>query len=624
VVAQICRRLDGLPLAIELAAALARTLPPQDMLARLGESSQPGMMRRGPPRLDFLEAGGWDLPDRQQTVRATIAWSYDLLEAGDCALFRRLSLFVGGATLAAIADVCAVDGDDEDCAHGVHRLAAHSLVSVHETAGGQPRVTLLETIREYGLERLDESGEADTVRRRHAAFFLELAERAEPELTGPELAVWLTRLEQEHDNLRAALSWACTGTAREQGLRLAAALWRFWLMRGYAGEGRRWLDLALAGTETVSAACRAPALSAAGNLAYCQGDYEWAGALQEEAIVLWKVLGDRRGTAGSLNNLGTVAYYQGDYGRATALYEEALALWRELGDRRGIAGQLNNLGMVAYQRAEYVRAAELYQEGLALQRAQENAVDIAGSLGNLGLVVYRLGDYRWAAELQEEALALQRAQGDRQGVAITLGNLGLVVCRQGDYARAAALHEESLAMQRELGDRHSAALTLTNLGEVALLQGDHARAEMLCEEALALQRELGDRRDIATSLTLLGTVSHMGGDHERAAALFAEGLHLSHTIGVRDLRAEGLEGLAWLAAARGQFERAALLGGSAEAMRAALAIPLVPAQRAGHEQVISALRAALSDETFAMAWAAGRSLSLDDAVDLALENTPAT
>ncbi len=335
-VAAICARLDGLPLAIELAAARIRHLPPAALLRRLDGS------------LALLTDGPRDLPGRQQSLHETITWSYALLEEDGQTLFRRLSIFVGGCTPAAAAAVCrAVDGappdgdrreglpPDGDLLAGLVRLADQSMLAVTEQADGEPRFALLETMRVYALEQREAAGEDDALRRAHAAWRLALAEEAEPALTGADQDMWLERLEREHDNLRAALRWLRESDDGEAGLRLAAALWRFWHVRGHIGEGRAWLEELLArgplAAAAAAAAGRAAALNAAGRLAHAQGEYDRASTLLTESLALRRAAGDREGAAQALSDLGMMACDANDYARATALLDESLALRRQHG-----------------------------------------------------------------------------------------------------------------------------------------------------------------------------------------------------------------------------------------------------------------------------------------------------
>jgi predicted ATPase/Tfp pilus assembly protein PilF/DNA-binding XRE family transcriptional regulator len=514
VVAAICARLDGIPLALELAAARLKLLLPAMLLARLER------------RLAVLTDGARDLPERQRTLRGTMAWSYELLHAEEQALFRRLSVFMGGCTLAAVEAVCQVGSEVEgEVLAGLGALVDQSLLVRASAADEEPRVAMPETVQEYALERLEKAGEAAAVRDRHLAWCLALAEDAAPRLTGAEQAYWLARLETEHDNLRAALRWSLReGGDAALGLRLAGALWRFWYTLGYLSEGRGWLEAALESDQGAPVA-RATALSGAGNLADEQGDYGRAAALHEQALALRRTLGDTQGVAGSLNNLGTVAYMQGDYGRAAAMHEEALALKRALGDRWGIANSLNNVGMVAYMQADYGRAATLLAEALALKRALGDRYGIAGALDNLGLVAARQADYGRAATLHEEALALKRALGDRQGIALSLHHLGHVAYLQGDYGQAWVLLQEALLLSRDIGARDLVAAGLESLGWVAAARGQPAQAARLGGAAAALQEALGAplqaHQWASHEQTLLALRAALGG--EAFAAAWAEG-----------------------------------------------------------------------------------------------------
>jgi predicted ATPase/class 3 adenylate cyclase len=487
-VAEICRRLDGLPLALELTAARIRALSPTAMLGRLDR------------RLPLVTGGARDLPARQQTLRGTIAWSYDLLDAAEQRLFRRLSVFVGGCTLEAIESVCNADGDSTiDVLDGVTSLLDSSLMLQPETGSGEPRFTMLETIREFALEHLELSGEAQTVRWRHAAFFVTLAERAAVKLLTGEEIEWLARLDHEHDNLRAALAWGqinardleANDPRRHMGLGLAASLAEFWHMRGHWREGRMWLDSLLAGTDDAPGVIRARALNASGWLAWDQGDYESASARAEEALALSRELGDAWSLAWSLGRLGHVRWQQGRYESAAALVEEGLALFRDLG-------------------------AHWY---------------IAWSLHQMGRIVLAQGDVDRASILFEESLAVYRTTGERFGIAFQLSNLGSAARTRGQYARAKALYEESLSLGRELKLMQVIVVALHDLGHVAEAQGDSDGATTHYEEGLALCRDLGDRHGVAAFLEGFARVAGASARFERAARLFAAAGALREAVG---------------------------------------------------------------------------------------------
>src|SRR5918994_898267 len=332
----ICAYLEGLPLAIELAAARIMMLPPQALLSRLEN------------RLKLLTGGPREFSERQRTLRATIEWSYELLEEGEKALFRRFSVFSGGATLEATERVCDALRDlSMDALDGVSSLLDKSLLRQEEGAEGESRFVMLETIREYAQERLQESGEGEAVRRAHSQYFLALAEEAEPRLWGPEDATWLDRLEEEHDNIRAALSWSIKHDEVELALKLGGALRWFWNMAGYYSEGRSWLEAALGKEEQASAEARIKAVEGVGWLAVDQGDLDRAKAAAEEGLELSTKAGIRsEGAADFKNILGELARLRGDHERATRLGQDSLALHKEAGDKRGVAWALSNLANV--------------------------------------------------------------------------------------------------------------------------------------------------------------------------------------------------------------------------------------------------------------------------------------
>ncbi|HVA90775.1 MAG TPA: tetratricopeptide repeat protein [Chloroflexota bacterium] len=464
-VARICRQLEGLPLALELAAARLSVLPIAQIEARLDDCCR---LLSGGPRTGST---------RQQSLQGALDWSYGLLAEPEQAVFRRLAVFAGGCTLRAVEAVCAGDSVEAWTALDlVSGLVHKSLLTQVETEG-EARYRLLEPVRQYALERLTEAGEEIGVRERHLTWCLDLAARAEPMLLGSEQAIWLTRLETEHDNLRAALTW-CIQWRSSVAVQLAGPLWRFWWMRGHAGDGRRRLDAALA-CDGAPDAARATALNGAGALAYYQGDYERAQVLYESSLALRRELGDTRGVASTLGNLGVVADDQADYERAWALYEESLGLRRELEDQWGIAIMLNNLGNLARQRADYARALILLEESLALRRVLGDTWGISNALGNLGHVVYDLGDYPRAGFLQEESLALKRELGDTPGIANAISSLGHVARQLGDSARAQSLLTESLSLYRELGEQRGIAESMEGLAAGAFGHGAAERAVRL-------------------------------------------------------------------------------------------------------------------------------------------------
>ena len=665
-VAALCRRLDGLPLALELAAARLTLFTPRALLARLER------------RLPLLTGGAHDLPAHQRTLRDTLAWSYDLLAPAERALFRRLAVFVGGCTPEAAAAVCD-DGDDGSggaagaaVLAGLASLVEQSLLRRAEGEGAdeEARVGMLETIREYATEFLEGSGEAAERRRSHAAHYAALAEAAtagavEGRPAATEWRGWLGRLEREQGNPRAALAWAGAGAGADAlGLRLAAALTPYWALRGQLTEGQAWLDALLAldavASRPAPTEVRARALDGAGRLATLRGDFGRALALGEELVALRREAGEPRALAAALDALGAAARAWGDPARAAALHTESLSLGRAAGDLEGRIRALAHLGLVAHARGDEAEATARHAEGLALCRAADDPRGVVAALIGFGDMGRQGGDYARAAALLEESVALSRARVVAAGLAYALGHLALVTRERGGYARAAALYSESVPLCRAAGDTSGVAWWTLGLGDVARDRGDAVRATALCAESLALFRALDEGAGIGYCLNNLALAAHLQGDAARAAALCAEGLAvfeevgdpwgraevlasagivarargdldgagavgaeslaLSRAGGPRWLVVAAVEGLAGVAGARGAAARATRLWGAAAAARAALSAPPWPAFRVAHAADVAAARAALGEEAFAAAWAAGQALSLDEASAAALDD----
>jgi predicted ATPase/class 3 adenylate cyclase len=427
-VAEICVRLDGLPLAIELAAARVKLLSPQALLQRLSS------------RLTLLTGGARDLPARQQTLRATIDWSYSVLDPAEQILFARLAVFVGGRTLEAVAAVCNADGDLViDPFDGVASLLDKSLLRQEDGPDGEPRFIMLETIHEYAHERLAASGEGSLLQGRHAEYFLTLAEQAEAELDGPRQVAWLNLLEAEHDNVRAALRHMLDHGNAEVAGRLCTALHRFWAIHGHVTEARQWLAAVLAHTAMLSGRTQARVLFVAGKLASLQSDFGQAQALLELSLALCREQDDPHGIARALHDLGGLAMEQGDVPGANTLYEEGLALWRQLEDKRSIAATINNLGCLARDQGDYGRALLLLQESLELARELGHTMLVAVILINVGSVMEQEGDSTRAQVAYAASLALARELGNKECFAYGLEGLGGVAAARGQAHCAARL-----------------------------------------------------------------------------------------------------------------------------------------------------------------------------------------
>ena len=437
--AAVCCRLDGIPLAIELAAARVRSLAVPDIQCRLDQ------------RFRLLTGGSRAALPRQQTLRALIDWSYELLGEAEKVLLLRLAVFAGGWTLAAAEQVCTGDGVAETDVLDLLRSLCDKSLATADPAGDTTRYRQLETVRQYALERLLESGAGEALRDRHRDHFLALAETAAPLLMGAEQAQWLRRLEQEHDNLRAALEWSLARAPAQEGLRLCGSLQRLWLVHGHVSEGRAWctrvLGTAAASERTLE---RAKALSAAGVLAYHQGDLAAARACHDESLAIRRLWGDRRGVAISLNNLGMVALDQGDRAAARAMHEESVAIARELGNRNGEARSLGNLGMLALAQGDLPAAQMQFEASLAILRELGDSDGIAIAFHLLGDVARRQGQLEVARVHFEESLAILRDLGHKLRLTHTMDELAAVIAAFGDPARAARLWSAADRLREEM------------------------------------------------------------------------------------------------------------------------------------------------------------------------------
>jgi predicted ATPase/DNA-binding CsgD family transcriptional regulator/Flp pilus assembly protein TadD len=575
-IAEICVRLDGLPLAIELAAARINLLSPRALLGRLSH------------RLAVLTSTSQDAPARQQTLRSTLTWSYDLLNAEVQQLFGHLSVFVGGCTMEAVEVVCGT-GDDPvalsrfSILDRVASLVDTSLLNATEQEDQEVRLTMLETIREYGWECLLLSGEARVLRRAHAAYYLRLAEEAELRLTGPEQGAWLKRLEREHENLRAALQWWMDQGESEMALRLGGALFRFWWMHGNVREGREWLEKALMGSEEIAAPVRAKALNCAGGLATIQARF----------------------------------------GQAKGLLTQSLQLLREQGEPGELVTSLYFLGYAAMIQSRYAEARALGEEALALSRAMDDPGASASSLWILGLVWLFQGNYEHAWSLLAESVALSREASDTWSLTTGLYQLGTALLFQGeDFERARALFEESLFLAREANYKACIGYPLLYLGMVALQAGDTETARARMEESLEVLQEVGIRDAIGLVLNSQGILSLMQGDYARAQVLLEESVKISREIGYTWLVANGLVTLGAVAAARGEPAWGGRLLGAAQSLWESINAVLPPAGRTMQEFTTAALRAQLGEDLLQTLWSEGRSMMLEHVLDAPSRSFP--
>ena len=576
VVAEICVKLDGLPLAIELAAARSRILTPETILHKLTH------------RLEVLTGGARDLPHRQQTIRSTINWSYNLLSDNEKTLFAWLGVFSGGWTSEAAEALCNLVKKvptsplfTGDTLRDLESLVDKSLIRCIEGRVGEVRFTMLETIREYALEKLVVGSETEILRQHHAEYYVSWIENVFTELGGPQQVMWLQRLEDEHDNLRAALAWIVNCAQAGLAARIGAVIWRFWFLHSYLSEGRGWMDELVRVIDSagdIPAPLRVKTLYGAGKLAEEQGDPVYAIHWHAQALALARQIGDDREIAPILNSLGLAFNGQGEYGQAKTYFEESLSLWRTLDDKRGVASALNNLG----------------------------SIDI------------ELSHYPQAQKYHEESLAIRRELGDLLGIAGSLNNLGIIAGQSGDYAQAKRLYHDGLAMCRQVGHRIGTAIFLNNLGCVAITENDAETAMQFCSESLTIRKELGNKLGMASSLNNLGSASLLQDDPGQALKYWQESLSLLKEIGSKQIVDEILLGLAKLALHFKQQTQAAKLLGAAEMLHEIVETSLSSEMQAEHTACMAELHANLDETTINLAWAEGRSLSVEQIIDYGL------
>ncbi len=562
-VAEICSRVDGLPLAIELAASRVKMLPVNAMLPRLQS------------RLQLLTDGARDLPQRQQTLRKTIDWSYDLLSQAEQKLFRRLGVFAGGGcTLEAAEAVCNTSQDlGTDTFEVMSSLVDQSLIQQIDVAKDEPRFRMLETIREYSLERLRQAGEESVTRRNHAAFYLVLAEEGNPELGEADRAAWLARCDVEHDNSRSALDWLFQNSDLGWSFRLCLALFRFWDMREHLTESRARLE------NLLHLACTGFSNASTGRDAAPPNERETAADLgaDRESVVLRRFAKER---AKISHFVGSVATAQGDFPAAIRFLEQSLSIYREIGDEAGIAVALNALAITARDRGDYLGAEHKFEESL--------------------MCWYRAGD--------------------RLASARCLHNLANVAKIRGNYARARLALREAIQIFEELGDRSGAAWSLNQQGDVAHEQGDMAEAWTAYHRALSAFREVGDGWGCARSLADLGLIACERGEYSAARARYRESLSIFASLGHKRGVARVLEGLACLALARADAARALSVTAAAAHLRTLIGAPLTPADQSKLDQNLQGAWSVLSELEGKKAWEAGWSMTQESAVEYSLED----
>ncbi len=613
-VAQLCVHLDGIPLAIELAAARVRSLSVEDITARLDNVFR------------LLTGGSRTALPRQQTLRALIDWSYDLLSAPEQTLLGRLSVFAGGWELAASEQVCADDDVEAwEMLDLLTGLVDKSLI-VYTTREDRAHYKLLETIRQYGHDRLREQGAEAAICARHLEYFLGAAEQTSPLLAGADQQTWLAHIEQEHDNYRAALAWALTHQP-ESALRLAIALGQFWFLTGRLSEGREQLAQCLSACPPNDAAPNdltpgnpmpATRLPGAGTAEALPSD-----ALPPDDLTTLR--------ARALREIGRLMVEQGDYEPARQALEECLPVFEARGDKRRAAVVFNSLGVIAMRENRFADVGALCGASLALHREIENRQGVISTLNNLALLACEQGKYDEARPLYEESLALCRAGGEPRSLITVLGNLGDVLHEQGDNEAARILIEESLAIGQALEDTWYQAYSLLGLAVIAQEEGEHEQARGLAEQCLAMVREIGDRFEIASALHLLGEAACSLAEYDRAQALLEESLDAYHQMGNKKGVAHLLESFAGLCFARqppaaqeaapSQTLATIRLLAAADALRGEIGSPQSPVEQRIHEALLVRVKAEVSIEVFEQAWRDGQTWTREQSIQAALKTS---
>ncbi len=564
VVAELCARLDGLPLAIELAASRFPLFSPPQFLERMGSKTGPGVLQMLTGRL----ANG---PERHQSLCMAMGWSYELLNKVEQRLFRSLCVFEGSISLAAILAICVQDGVEENILlAGLETLLAQSLM--HRTVQDETRFQVLETVRAYGLEQLVIEEEEPKLRAAYASYMLMLAKRETQRLAGAEHMQGLAQLGKEMDSVRAVLRWSQDHHELEQGLRLAGELWRYWFFQGAFSEGRDWFERLFVQEEQehgVQALTLARACYGAGVLAAEQGDYERALELGKKCSGVAEQLGEHLLQAQALNLQGNIAKYQGTFALAAQCFERSLALFRSLQQTTSVAVCLNNLATLAQER----------------------------------------GDYRQARRLQEESLAIKRSQGNQRGIAVALTNLGDIARDEGHLADAHRWTEESLSIFKLLGDEKGIAMTLNNLGEVACLQGDYELAKTCIQDSLKISSGIGYHWEMAVALSSAAHLAWTCGERDNAQSFYLQSLQLSIEEQSQSGMIECLEGLLILSV-NSEPELSARLAGLTSSWRSQTETPLPPIDAPVLEQATRSLQTILGEEAFAQIFSDGQAASL--------------
>ncbi len=575
-IAEICCSLDGLPLAIYLASARIKMLSPKALLKRLDS------------RLEILKGGAKDVPSRHQTLQAAIDWSYSLLTEAEQVLFRRLAIFVGGFSLEAAESVC----QGLNVLDGITELVDKSLIRSEEQASGEMRFFMIETIREYALNCLKKSGELEELKEAHANYYLALVEQAEPELTKVQQIEWFTKLAEEHNNVRAAISWAESKDKIELGLKLVTAVWRFWIVRGHLREGSLRLKSLLNHPKAqVKTMARAKALNVLGTLMFTIGNFDKAKVIFEESLAIARGFDDELALANILNSLGWVSFHCGYTAKGQELSEEALKKHKSLSNKRGIALSLNNLAWSALYRGEPLKAKPFFQESLKIRQEIEDKRGMAFAFANLAWAENTLGNYNESMQLLEKAFEILKHFEDKQITGWAKSLQGKSFFEQGDLVKAAKYAQESLELFHEAGNQEILALAATLLADISCKQGDLIAAKDYLNEAKNYWQIIdGYKWGIAHTLLVQGKLAYVQKDYNLALEFISSSLNLRAEIDDKLGLAQCYETLAYLKIATEEYELAVEMLAKAESLRSEFAAPLPPIAQEAYQKALQKLK----------------------------------
>ncbi len=599
--AEVCSRLDGIPLAIELAAARTKILTVEKISEKLDD------------RFRLLTGGKRTALPRQQTLRALIDWSYDLLTEEEKLFWSRLSVLSGGWTLEAAEDICSDEMIHKDeILDLLSQLIEKSVIIYDEST---ERYRILESIKQYGIEKLsDRNG----MFLRHLNYFLELSEKAEPELRSENAKFWLDMIEADHSNFIAAIDWSLNNMNTEKGARAAAALGYYWSIIGNYSTGIRIVENILQSSESLTKTLEGKVLFWIGSFKWSQGDYELAKKYSEESLAIRKEIGDNYEIAFSMNNLGNISYHQADYERAKKYYEESLAIRKEIVDKKGMAVSMNNLGNIAYIQGDYEQVKEYFEESFAIRKEIGDKIGMATTMNKLSNLSFLKGDYEQAKKYSEEGLTMSKEIGDKKAIAISMNNLGNLCDVQGDFEQAEKYCKESLAIKKEIGDKRGIAASMQNLGYISLHKGHYEQAEKYHKESLAIRNEIGDKRGAAESISNLGIIKCFEADYKQAKKYHKESLAIYKTIGDKNGIAECMNNLGNIFFNQGDYGLAAKLLSASERILESIVSVFDKNDQAKKDEYVAKLHEQLSDEDFNKYWEEGKNLTLEEAVELAL------